>query len=373
MEREADAPRRGFPLAEPPRFAVLRAFCAVAEGADVLVPSPVEVLTADTAAETGVGAACVAAVLGDAQRRLSILGGRSEMPRSLGSVLGSFVVRFVGGGLRGVESRAVKTLNARSVSNGVAVSRDGSTLLVSHYENDAHAGVRTFCVHTGVHFRTIGGAGNGPLQFHFPCQVWVASDDFVFVADQGNNRIQILTPRAFDFHRFVGVGQLEHPSGVCAGGEHIIVSESGARRISVFSRGDGTLLRRFGSKGRCGGQLAEPTGLCLMPGDRDIAVADTRNNCVSVFSVYGEFVRTVSIRELDRPHCVACSAFGELVVASWGNTRVVVFSASGEMLHTMRGDRFADVAMDYGHFTGVATHNGAIFAQTWRDKCLVFT
>jgi hypothetical protein len=41
-----------------------------------------------------------------------------------------------------------------------------------------------------------------------------------------------------------------------------------------------------------------------------------------------------------------------------------VFSASGEMLHTMGG----------GWFTGVAMHGGTIFAQTYNnDKCVVFT
>jgi hypothetical protein len=41
----------------------------------------------------------------------------------------------------------------------------------------------------------------------------VASDDYVFVADCGNNRVQVLTPR-LDFHSFVGVGQLVAPAGV---------------------------------------------------------------------------------------------------------------------------------------------------------------
>jgi hypothetical protein len=82
---------------------------------------------------------------------------------------------------------------------------------------------------------------------------------------------------------------------------------------------------------------------------------------VSVFSVEGEFVRHVGVGKLSNPTGVACSAFDELVAADWGNYRVVVFSASGEMLHTMRGV-----------FTGVAMHGGTIFAQTL-EKCVVFT
>ncbi len=74
---------------------------------------------------------CVAAVLGDALRRVSVLGGRDGMPRSLGSVYGGAVTRFLGGGLRGVESRVINMRGVRSWINGIAVSRDGSRLLVS--------------------------------------------------------------------------------------------------------------------------------------------------------------------------------------------------------------------------------------------------
>jgi hypothetical protein len=84
---------------------------------------------------------------------------------------------------------------------------------------------------------------------------------------------------------------------------------------------------------------------------------------VSVFSVEGEFVRHVGVGELHYPSGVACSAFDELVVADRFNKRVVVFSASGEMVMTMgRGD-----------FSGVAVCGSTIFAQTHTDnKCVVY-
>ncbi len=188
----------------------------------------------------------------------------------------------------------------------------------------------------------------------------IASDDFVFVADYGNERVQVLTPR-LDFHGFVGVGQLCGPSGVCADDDLVVVSEADASRVSMFSRGDGALLRRFGSRGGRDGQLKSPLGLCFMSGHRHVAVADYDNHRVSVFSVEGEFVRHVGDGKLSLPSGVACSAFDELVVS--GHYRVIVFSASGEMLNTM-GD---------GDFPGVAMHGGTIFAQTTHEKCVVFT
>ncbi len=267
-------------------------------------------------------------------------------------------------GFRGVESRVIDTPGVKSTSNGVAVSRDGSTLLVSDFHGGSHA-IHEFRVADGSRLRVIGGAGDGPLQFNQPGQVWVASDDHVFVAEHGNNRVQVLTPR-LDFHGFVGVGELSGPVGVCANDDVIVVSEQTANRISVFNRGDGALLRRFGSVGRGDGQLNHPQGLCFMTGHRHVAVADWGNGRVSVFSMFsgeGEFVRHVGVRKLKSPTGVACSAADELVVADWGNRRVVVFSASGELLKTMGS----------GTFAGVAMHGGTIFAQDYSNsKCILF-
>ncbi len=297
----------------------------------------------------GLPGLCVAAVLGDALRRVAVLGGRDGMPRSLGSVYGGSVTRFLGGGRRGVKTGTISTLGVRSFCNGVAVSRDGSTMLLSGCDPRSHA-IHTFRVSDGSPLRVIGSTGDGPLQFKLPRQVWVASDDFVFVADFGNHRVQVLTPR-LDFHGFVGVGELSGPAGVCTDDDVIVVSERDARCISVFSRGDGALLRRFGTHGRGDGHLRYPQGLCFMSGHRHVAVADRDNRRVSVFSVEGEFVRHVGVGKLRGPTGVACSAFDELVVADTDSYRVVVFSASGDVMSTVGG----------ANPTGVTLHGDTIF------------
>ncbi len=338
------------------RLLWLRSCCAVAEGADV----PQSHTISDASLHC-LPSMCVAAVLGDALRRVALLGGREGVPRSLGSVYGACVTRFLGGGCRGVVSRVINTAGVKSLNNGVAVSRDGCTLLVSNYRGSSHA-IHVFDVADGSRLRVIGGAGNGPLQFKSPCQVWVASDDFVFVADAGNKRVQVLTPR-LDFHAFVGVGELRYPVGVCADDAAIVVSEAGAHRISVFNRCDGALVRRIGSHGSGDGRLNWPQGLCFMSDHRHVAVADCRNNRVSVFSVEGEFVRHVGVGMLHHPNGVACSAFDELVVADTGNSRVVVFGAGGEVLHTM----------GRGRFSGVAMRGGMVIAQIFnRGECVVY-
>jgi hypothetical protein len=354
MERS----RRGFPLAEPAWLVVLRGFCAVAEGADVLVPS---------AGFAATSAECIAAVLGDALRRLGVMGGRDGLPRSLGSVLGYAVARFVGGHRGGNVRNVLAIVPSRRAGacGGIAVSRDGATLLVSYLSYPGEDGICAYSVETGARLGAIGASVCGPLRFNHPRQIWIAPDDFVFVADCYNHRVHVLTPQ-LDFHSFVGAGHLSSPSGVCGDNTIVAVSDSSFHRINVFRRGDGALLRRFGSYGSGDGQLNRPQGLCFMGSNSHIAVADWGNDRVAVFSLEGEFIRHVGVGTLRQPVGVACSAFDELVVAEYYGDLIVVFRASGEVLHTI-GD-------GVNCFLDVAIRGDVIFAKTCRDDhCVVFT
>jgi DNA-binding beta-propeller fold protein YncE len=304
-------------------------------------------------------------VLGDALHRVSVLGGREGMPRSLGSVYGGAVTRYLGGSLRGEVScvRLTATHSAKSCTNSVAVTHDGCTLLVSDYTYDGvtHA-IHEFSLADGSRRRTLGGFGRGPLLNH-PRQVWIAPDGFVFVADYGNDRVHVLTPR-LEFHRGVDVGRHSCPYGVCANDDVIVVSEGGACCIAVFRRADGALVRRFGSLGSGDGQLRYPLALCFVSGYRHVAVADRNNDRVSVFSVDGEFIRQCGASILSRPSGIACSACDELVVADSGNNRVVVLGSSGEVLTTL----------GLGSYTSVSICSWAVVAHDAdASRCVVFT
>jgi tripartite motif-containing protein 2/3/tripartite motif-containing protein 71 len=275
------------------------------------------------------------------------------MPRSLGSVYGGSVTRFLGGSLRGVVSRVIRTPKVCLVFNGGAVTLDGCTLLLSDGSYCTHA-IHEFSVADGSRRRVIGGGGDGPLQFNDPRQLYASRDGFVFVAERGNHRVQVLTP-SLDFHAFIGQGELVRPVGVCANADVVVVSEfcpGWDDCITVFNRGDGALLRRFGCDVSGDDQVMHPRELCFVSGDRHVAIADSGNHRVSVFSIDGELIRHVGVGVLRGPQSVAASVFDELVVADFGNSCLRVFSATGDLLATVGATGFSCVAV----------HGGAVFA-----------
>jgi DNA-binding beta-propeller fold protein YncE len=331
------------------RLLFLRAVCAVAQGADV--PLSHTARRASSSSRWLAPGVCVAAVLGDAEHRVAVLGGREGMPRSLGSVYGGSVTRFLGGALRGVVSRVIDTPGVVSSCNGIAVSSDGCTLLVSDSAVRGSHAIHEINAADGCRRRVVGGEGDGSLQFLLPRQVCIAPDGFVFVADTSNSRVQVLTP-CLNFHGFIGQGHLHRPVGVSASADVVVVSEMFGHRIAVLHRGDGSLLRLIGCRGSGDGELESPCGLCLMCGGRHVAVADKSNSRVSVFSVDGEFIRHVGVGVLRCPQGVAASAFDELVVADTGNRCLRVFSRDGDVVTRLGEGLFASVAM----------HDSSVFA-----------
>jgi hypothetical protein len=257
--------------------------------------------------------------------------------------------------------REIPAPGVRPNGVGIAVTRDGSTLLMSDI---CLHGVHVVDARTGMRVRRIGEYGAGPLQFRHPHQIWIASNEFVYIAESVNHRIQVLTPRDFDFYGFVGVGKLRDPIGVSGDDDVLIVTEWTSCQIVVFARLDGTLLRRIGSRGSDDGQLERPYGLCILPRTRLIAVAERYNHRISMFTMEGVFVRHVRPGRLKFPTGIACSDFDELIVAD--SRRVNVLNASGELCRTM-GDGF--------YYVGIAIHGVTVFARLRDerdDACIVF-
>ncbi len=294
---------------------------------------------------------CVAAVLGDPRHRLVVLGGREGMPRSLGSVYGGAVTCFLGGSFRGVVSRVIGApAGAMSLCTGVAVSVDGSTLLLSarHASGPFKISVHELIAADG----SLGCVPGGWLpQFSGLCHVCIAPDGFVFVANCVNHRVQVLTPD-LDVHCTIGQGLVRGPAGVCANADVVVVSEYHVHRIAVFNRGDGALLRRFGSLGDGDGELSAPRAVWFMSGGRHVAVLEAGNNRVSVFTIDGEFIRHIGVGLIGRIFDMAVSAFDEIVVSDRDRCGLRVFSSDGDLLATA-GD---------GVFTAVTVHGSSVLA-----------
>ena len=89
--------------------------------------------------------------------------------------------------------------------------------------------------------RTIGSAGSGPGQFSYPRGVAISPDRELYVSDQSNCRVQVLTLQGVYIREF-GKGQLSGQHKLLLSSDkHVLVADCGNSRVAVFNK-DGTLV-----------------------------------------------------------------------------------------------------------------------------------
>jgi DNA-binding beta-propeller fold protein YncE len=175
--------------------------------------------------------------------------------------------------------------DAASFVGGLANRRTDSDLpsTVSTYEFSLKWGTR----------------GTGDGEFNYPVGVAVASDGSVYVADEGNDRIQKFTSEGVFVSKLdtegTGDRELYSPRGVAVASDGSVYVADTANhadrwnhRIQKFTS-EGVFVSQWGTNGMADGQLDWPTGVAVAS-DGGVYVADMGNKRIQKFTSVGVFV-----------------------------------------------------------------------------------
>ena len=139
----------------------------------------------------------------------------------------------------------------------------------------------------------------------------------------------------------VSVGMFSKPWGLAVNDrDEIAVTDSNNHRVQVFSS-DGTYLRSFGRKGDKQGEFNRPAALAFDK-NRNIIVVDTMNHRVQMFSEQGEYLshfggRGTLDHQLNFPHGLTLDRDGNIIVGDRDNHLVKIFSPSGMLISKIGG------------------------------------
>ncbi|MFY9797655.1 MAG: pentapeptide repeat-containing protein [Candidatus Nitrosopolaris sp.] len=175
-----------------------------------------------------------------------------------------------------------------------------------------------------------GKSGSKDSQFNDPVGVAVDSAGNVYVADEGNNRVQ-----KFDSNgNFIatwgtsgsGNGQFNDPVDVAVDSSgSLYVANKGNNCIQKFDS-NGTFITSWGNSGSDHGQLSEPVGVTV---DHigNVYVTDPGNNRIQKFSSNGNFIAAwgtlgSSNGQFNDPGGVATDHIGNVYVADTLNNRL---------------------------------------------------
>ncbi len=190
----------------------------------------------------------------------------------------------------------------------------------------------------GNFLQTLGSFGSAAGQFSGPQGVTVDSVGNIWVADSGNNRVQEFNSSGVFLQMFGSYGS---GSGQINDAQAIAVDRSGNvwindwwnDRVDEFS-GRGVFLQSFGSNGSGNGQFAWMGGLTTSLAG-NVFVADAQNNRVQEFNSSGVYLQTIGAGQLSFPNDVAFDPQGNLWVASTSGDALVEFNSGGTYLGQM--------------------------------------
>lgn len=186
---------------------------------------------------------------------------------------------------------------------GVCASPDGTYLFIADSGNDC---VQVLTLPSGEYVRTIGG---DDCVFKFPTFLCMSPDgNLLFVADSGHNCVHMLQTSDFQVVRTIGSqhadrtdvdGWFDYPQGMCLSpdGERLYVVDSENNRLQTFRVSDGAHLRTImptgsKSKSQTDGGFDWPCGMSMSVDGQFLFVADHHNCRIQVLRAdNGAFVR----------------------------------------------------------------------------------
>lgn len=178
-------------------------------------------------------------------------------------------------------------------------------------------------------------------------------------------------------------GQLLSPRSIAfAPDGTLYVADQGNHRIQHFAA-DGTLLKTWGTfadilEGEApGGTFNQPWGVAVAP-DGTVYVADTWNHRVQKFTADGEFIKMWGYWGqadtefgLYGPRGIAVDKDGNVYITDTGNKRVVIFTPDGQAITSFGTEGFDEGEFDEPVGIAVSPDGLVYIADTWNRRIQV--
>jgi outer membrane protein assembly factor BamB len=212
--------------------------------------------------------------------------------------------------------------------------------------------------------------GKDPGEHRRPMDVAVDNEDYVWVVDTMNRRLQKYTAEGQLLFEVGGqetgmrdgLGFREPIAAAVTAGNEVLVLDRLASQVIRLDE-SGSVLGRFGSQGQALGQFLHPEGLATDRIGR-IYVADTLNNRIQVLDSGGSPIAAfgsegVGLGQFEHPSGVSIDpVMGNIIVADTLNNRVQIFGPDGSYLNSFGTQGAGPGALNWP-YEGIAgvTHN----------------
>lgn len=221
-----------------------------------------------------------------------------------------------------------KTFGENELLHPWGISINGSSILVT---DTGHHRVVTFSM-KGDKTEENGKRGFGNSEFNYPTGIQIDGKGQTWIADSGNNRIVRLKKGSEPM--LLGTDSVTMvPGGLTESGGLIYVAEQSSNLVNVYDVESGLFVSSIGLAGTSATGLSRPSDCAFLPRG-DLVVSDTGNSRIQIYSTSGEHLVSFCSQgsgagQLDNPTGLTCTKDGSIIVADTGNKRVAVLSQGG--------------------------------------------
>ncbi len=228
---------------------------------------------------------------------------------------------------------------------GVAAATPSNIYVVDTYNKRIQQYTSTVPPTTYAHAATLAGGGSGDGLLESPLGAAVDPGGNLYIADRGNERIQMFDPSGSFITKWgeegSGPGQMNWPSDVSVAPDgSVYVTDTTNHRVQRWTS-EGAFISQWGSAGSGDGQFVNPSAVAT-DSVGNVYVADADNDRIQKFTAAGAFITKfgsfgAGAGQLDYPTDVAVNASGTIYVLDSGNNRVQTFGEGGAPISSSSG------------------------------------
>ena len=214
--------------------------------------------------------------------------------------------------------KVVNDIDGEKMGNAhaIACNKDGLWALTC----DGHHCVYMFDSHDESVW-TFGNRGHGKVHFNYPYGLAFDNNNYLYVSDYGNSRVQKFSITGFYICEF-GKLQLNGPRGVVIHSSKVFVADTRNGQVSVFQL-NGQFCYNIGSR-----HLRSPYDVSVTTNNQ-LLVADMSNNSIFSFTLDGTYIGKFGNSQLIKPHGLVTDMYGFVHVTEINDHYVAVFDQNG--------------------------------------------
>ena len=203
-----------------------------------------------------------------------------------------------------------------------------------------------------------------------PKGVCISDKGKIFVAEKGNNRVQVFTKdgnHLYTFGEKSGQNKMVEPNGIWTSSHYVYVTLTNLNTIQMYTI-QGGFVKQKAKEGKEEGRFKLPCGISGDTLRERLYICDTGNNRIQILDKNLHFIKVMRTTVLDKPLDIKVMNSGNLVVVLDRSTICIhVFKGSGELIKEIIETQSIPKLINPLYLT---VSNGNILLSDYSSNCI---